>query len=915
MINWPKQLPKTLAQSAILLGLALSALPGYAQEHAGVADAQVETLQQAAAQELKKGNYDKALAQVEEAIKMASANGNKGKSGALLLAGRIYRTQKRLSDALIHLTQAALAAETQGEDEIGYAANFEIAQIYAQQSAHDKAQKYLLAALKFAQIQKSEGKVLHVTEQLAEAALSLKDHANAEKYYKQVLAAWQKRDEYDNVLIMLGKLTNTCKAAEHYTDAANYCQQAIDLASAKNDLETAADLMNDQGYIFALAGERDQAIDRFKNAVAVYQQLSNSGQLSDSKRATVYVNQGAAYAHLNDLKNAFWNYNQALKLRRQSQDLVGEAKVLNHLGTAHYMQKNYREAAKVVNQAIALATQKGATETLMESYRILAEVLQKDNRLRDSQQYLRLYQSIKDSVTQAQSKEQQQQMRDMMNAEKQEGELRMLLADREKQEMALKQLTLEAEKKQQTLDLLRRDQDLQAARLRSQELEKDRLAKTAALTTQQLEAARRDQEIAELQRTQEAREFELTQKTLEEDKQKAAIALLEEQKKLQDANLEQEKAQRKFTNWGLGLLAAILGVSVIGFVSKMRANRLLKAQQAEIAEKNTLLVKNEEELRQNMEELQAAQEIMARRQTELEVANKKMEANERVLKKAYDQIREREVQISAQKQELEAAFGELKRQNIRITDSIRYAERIQKAVMPSDKQLAANFKDHFLIYLPKDMVSGDFYWFSKIGNKRFWAVVDCTGHGVPGAFMSMIGNTMLNQIVNEKHVYEPEKVLEHLDANIRHSLQHQDSESNDGMDIGLCCIETWEDGTISLKYAGAKVSAYYTVDGEIHQLKADRVPIGGMEVSTFQPYTPHTVRLAPGSSIYMATDGFMDAGNPDRQRFGSGRFAELIAQNQHQELPEQGGVLLAALAEHQAGEHQRDDITVMGVKV
>ncbi len=877
--------------------------------------AKVGALREMAEKELRQQDYPTALKYAEEAIKAAGKTGNGSDRGSsFLLAGRISRAQGNVPSALNYLIQAKLEAEAKQNQRIAFDANTEIAHLYFWQRAYEKALSYFNQALAIAQKRPSEAWYIPALENVANSYFLVKDYTNAKKHYLQLLNLQKKQDNYEGILAELDHLTNTDKLAGQHDEAIAFCNEAIALAEKKQDYFMVAELMTDLGFLYQDKKSYEEAIGYFKNSLAVHAKFTQGDQ-GFSKRGDALGNQGIIYIDMGDFRNAFWNFDQALKLKQQANDAKGEARILNLVANAHFLEKNYPKAIETANKAVALAQTQGAPELMQESFRILADVYMAKKDSRSAQAFLKSYQAIKDSVGTAQSQQQQQQLQIMLEVEKRESDIRMLLTDKEKQNMALKQLELEAEKKEQMLSLLNREQELQATRIKNQELEKQRLQQQAMLTSQQLQAARQEKEMAELERVKEASEFELKQKGLEDEKQKAAIALLEEQQKLQDANLGKERDQRRLTNWITGLLGMILVMSVFAFVQMRKSNRRLNQQQLEISAKNDQLVQNEEELRQNMEELQTTQEAMHLRQQELEAANKKMAANEVIITKAYDKIRANSTEIQQQKEKLEDAFSELNRKNVRITDSIRYAERIQKAIMPTEAQLAANFASHFTIYKPKDVVSGDFYWFSKVGNKRFLAVVDCTGHGVPGAFMSMIGNTLLNQIINEKDIYEPHKVLENMDANIRHSLKQQDTTTSDGMDIGLCCIETWEDGTISLKYAGAKISLWYTVGNEVRTIKADRVPIGGIEAGLVHPYAPHTVRLEKGSSLYMATDGYIDASNEDRQRFGSAKLVSLLASHQHLSLPEQGKLLETTLEGYQIGYEQRDDITVVGVKI
>ncbi len=163
-----------------------------------------------------------------------------------------------------------------------------------------------------------------------------------------------------------------------------------------------------------------------------------------------------------------------------------------------------------------------------------------------------------------------------------------------------------------------------------------------------------------------------------------------------------------------------------------------------------------------------------------------------------------EQKVEERTEKLNESNEELKEKNDKITDSIRYAQTIQNAILPTESQLKDAFSNHFLLFRPKDIVSGDFYWLNQTEEKTFIAVADCTGHGVPGAFMSMIGSSLLDDIVSEKKIHEPAMMLEMLHIGIRMGLKQEETDNDDGMDVCLCVISKNLDGTFTVEFAGAK---------------------------------------------------------------------------------------------------------------
>ena len=304
----------------------------------------------------------------------------------------------------------------------------------------------------------------------------------------------------------------------------------------------------------------------------------------------------------------------------------------------------------------------------------------------------------------------------------------------------------------------------------------------------------------------------------------------------------------------------------------------------------------------------------------------------RILREKNSIIQDQNKAISNQKEEIEAQRDQLQdinrkieRQNENIRASISYGLTIQQAILPDMKEIERMFES-FILYYPKDIVSGDFYWFSNLGRNRtgdqtiFIAAVDCTGHGVPGAFLSMIGSRMLSAIVNESKVRETDTILELMDKRLRHALNQPRSENDDGMDICLCKIirkdvQKEQDQPVYLSFSGAKRSLFLKREGrEVEIIKGDRRTTGGGHFNP-NPFSKHELSLQKGDRIYLTTDGLMDQHSPSRKKFRSKRFVEFL--NRYGNLPmnEQQARLDKELHAYRSNENQTDDITVMGLKL
>ncbi len=276
------------------------------------------------------------------------------------------------------------------------------------------------------------------------------------------------------------------------------------------------------------------------------------------------------------------------------------------------------------------------------------------------------------------------------------------------------------------------------------------------------------------------------------------------------------------------------------------------------------------------------------------------------------------------------AYDIIKDKNKHITDSIRYAQTIQKAILPSKAKMDKVLKEHFVLYYPKDIVSGDFFWFMHIPadklpshvpdderkDKTYVAVVDCTGHGVPGAFMSMIGSTLLNDIISRSDVYAPAEILEFLHSSVVNELRQRESANDDGMDVCLCLIEEEGEGKSKITYTGAKRPLYYMEKDTdvLREIKGTNKGIGGV-MKKYRPFTNESVILESGSMLYLSSDGLPDQNNSDNRKLGSMKFKHTLQENSNMNLDEQKEALASILYKHMGDTPQRDDITVVGVKI
>lgn len=253
--------------------------------------------------------------------------------------------------------------------------------------------------------------------------------------------------------------------------------------------------------------------------------------------------------------------------------------------------------------------------------------------------------------------------------------------------------------------------------------------------------------------------------------------------------------------------------------------------------------------------------------------------------------------------------------NTKITDSIKYAQRIQNAILPTIEEIQTELPEAFVFFKPKDIVSGDFYYFNHIENKTVIAAVDCTGHGVPGAFMSMIGYEILNEITSVEKVTAANEILYQLNLGIRKSLKQDETHNKDGMDIALCVIDKIAK---KVEYAGAKNPILFIQNGELQELKADKIPIGGdYKDNGERIFKNNIIPLSDTPTMfYLFTDGYQDQfGGDEGRKFGLKRMRTLFSEIYLQEPAIQQHIIDNTMIEWKHTERQIDDVLIIGFRI
>jgi serine phosphatase RsbU (regulator of sigma subunit) len=313
-------------------------------------------------------------------------------------------------------------------------------------------------------------------------------------------------------------------------------------------------------------------------------------------------------------------------------------------------------------------------------------------------------------------------------------------------------------------------------------------------------------------------------------------------------------------------------------------------------------------LLRNIKEKEKTNALLEKQKQEIELKNKELLL--------------RNEEITTQRDILDEKNTEIQAKNEAITESINYAKRIQSALLPPQEKIDAILPDNFILYKPRDIVSGDFYWFSQLHSyfafKKVEFVVivaiDCTGHGVPGALMTMIADSLLKDIIDDKKILEADLILAEMHKGLVLALKEEET-FTDGMDVALCLINKSQQ---TLTFAGAKSTLYYFQNGQFFFIKGDKVGIGGEHSNTDFAFNKHEISLAQPTTFYIFSDGYQDQfGGKEGKKFMVKRFRDLLISIHHQPMKEQKQILEDNLSAwmDEAGQRQTDDVMVLGVRI
>ncbi|EAY26984.1 tetratricopeptide repeat protein [Microscilla marina] len=722
-------------------------------------------------------------------------------------------------------------------------------------------------------------------------------YEEALKYYQKTLAIDRKMgnkrglsSDYNNIGIVYQKQGK-------YRLALKYYQKSMQLDKVLGDKSGMAYGYNNIGIVYSKLGNYPLTLEYYRKSLAIKQALGNTQGVANS-----YHNMGAVYRKQGNYPKALEHYKKSLKINEKTGSKKNVANNYTNIGSVFHALNNDSLALAYVTRALRVYKQLQNRQGIANNYKMIGNIHQTAGRFQQAEVYYQKFLAMEKEIGNKESLA--------------DGYLNLgMLAIETKQYVQAQnylEIALTMHKAQGRKDPVSETQVAlaevfflqknypKAIHYATQGVAKAEevgnpatirdgaaiLAKSHHLQGQPAKAyqyqvifKQMSDSLINVENTRKITrmEVELEFRQAKDSMQKANT--------LQRAQLEKEQLTNRFQrniNWlVLTVLTIVLVFMFFVYRSRQQQKRLnvqLQQQKQGLKAQSEELTTLNEELLQNKEEIAAQRDILAFRNTEL-------------LHHQY-----------------------------RINKSFKAAQVIQHTLLPSDQLLRRLFSDYFVLYQPKDVVSGDFYWIAEVGKRWVMVVADCTGHGVPGAFMTLIGSKLLDSIVKINQVVQPAEILTQLNESVLHTMkrntgQQQEIDMIAGMDAVVLSVSS-KDNHFEIDFAGAKNDLLYfdPLTRTFGELKGSRMSVGGFQTKR-KVFTQQHISLPAHSILYAGSDGFQDQNNEQRKRFGYDALKQLLEQNVAYPLTQQKNLLEEALKTHMQYSEQRDDILWLGLKL
>jgi len=684
-------------------------------------------------------------------------------------------------------------------------------------------------------------------------------------------------------------------------DSANARLDSALIFSKINDLSSAeAQALSWKAEILRQQGELKKSIEMQKKAIEI------ANRNDDSKRlAFSYLSLGEAYRTSGEFNEAIKSYSNSIQQAKRSNETHRVIICLNGLGEVYRSQNNYPKALDYFNHALELARLNNNKIQIAFCLSCMGDIYSAQ---KDHEKALKLHQEAYDIALQADSKVQ------MCNSLSSIGMTYFILNEKEK-----------------ALDFLQKTVDL------ATEIGNNNKLAFAHLTLGSTYESMQQQDKA----------LEHYNKSLEiSSAANDNISMVRCYNLLSAYQLSQKKYNDAFTNADKALsLAQELEIpeeikraaKTLSFIYEAKNDYKPSLKMLRLFQLMRDTIDNEENVRQLAAvEFQAKEQGLKAEQKAKEATFKAEQAQKEEELKTQKTIRyaftigfglvlilvvvvyknlrlnqRKNKIITEQKKEVEKQKELVEEKNKEITDSINYAKRLQEAILPPLKLMKQVFPKSFVLYLPKDIVAGDFYWMERNNDLVFFAAADSTGHGVPGAIVSVVCSNALNRAIKEFKLEAPGRILDKTRELVLETFEKSEGDVKDGMDVSLFC---YNEKTKKVYWAGANNPLWYIVNGEFKEIKANKQPIG--KTDNPLPFTTHEIEYAPGSVFYLLTDGFADQfGGPKGKKFKYKQLETSLLANHKNEMEDQRKGLEKTFNEWKAEREQVDDVTIIGIEL
>ncbi len=768
--------------------------------------------------------------------------------------------------------QALLNKKTEsGDKRISAAILNQMGVVYKEQGENTKALECFNKSLKIYQELNSKLDIATSLHYIGNVYYAQSDNEKALTYFDKTLNLYEELGDKKGMAMLYNNIGVIYDNWGRYEKAIEYYQKALKLKEELGDAQGVAILNNIIGNVY-YEFDKEKSLDFYKKSLEL--DIKN-GDKKDV--AASYNNMGVVFYDLGKYEEAIDYYQKSLTLKEELGNKEGIAVSLNNIGNVYYDWSKYEKSIEYYQKAVEIKGKLNNEQAMAISFHNIGNAFKKLVNYEKAIDYYdksnsiakkfemkellsRNYEAFTDVYTATQD------YKKALEYYRLYAELKFSISDEEKgKQMNEMDMKYETERKQQELKFL--------------------------------------DEIQLLNKERELKDLELN-KMQEEIKKQRLVAKYEKEKKEKEKELSRTRdlqIETELKRKNILIISSLIGICLVLLLVFVIYSRY------RVKRKSNILLEQ-----QNKEILEKKQEIESQKD-KIERQNSKLEIKQLTLEHALNIVEEK--------------TNLLEIKNKDITDSIRYAKRIQNSILPSDKVVNKLLPNSFVLYKPKDILSGDFYWieqypltiFSDIidtSNPEYLivAAADCTGHGVPGALMSIVGHNMLNRALADYHHTRPSDILKVLDDGVNNALRQKEDHANakDGMDIALI---SYEISKKRLQYAGAKNPLYLVRNNNLRIIRADRMPIGSYSDNGDKEFTNKEFTVLEGDIVYIFSDGYADQfGGPKGKKFKYSSFRELLLSVHTKPLEEQKNILNETIETWKGTNEQADDILVIGIK-